>query len=102
MKNEELEEIRKKFCLEIYGKEYITEDDLTLSAQEIEMLSIGYTYFEFVQNPYSGAIILLDPIAVAVYDYLKGCEMAEYWIGLNKARDWFRVNRYEAYYALID
>ena len=102
MKNEKLEEIIKMVCQEICREDSFKEEDLTLSDQEIEMLSIGYTKSEFVKNPYSGAIILLDPLAVAIYDYLKGCEMAEYWSGLKKAREWFRINRREAYYVLID
>ena len=102
MKNDELEEIIKMVWQEICREDSFKEEDLTLSDQEIELLSIGYTKSEFVNNTYSGAIILLDPLAVAVYDYIKGCEMAEYWSGLKKAREWFRVNRYEAYFILID
>lgn len=102
MKKEELEEIRKKLCQEIFGKDTITEEDLTLSTQLVEQLSIGYTQPEFVRNPYSGKGIILDPVAVAIYDYLHGCEMANYWVGFNQAREWFRINRIKAYYVLID
>lgn len=74
----------------------------TLSSEILEELSIGYTHSEIVRNPYSGQEILLDPIAVAVYDYLKGCEMFNYWEELQRARNWFIDNRPNAYYILID
>jgi len=102
MKQEELEEIRKQLCQEIFGKDNVTEEDLTLSAQLVEELSIGYTQSEFVRNPYSGEGIILDPVAVAIYDYLKGCEMANYLIGITQAKDWFRINRFRAYRVLVD
>ena len=55
-----------------------------------------------VQNPFSGASAELTPEEVAVYDYLKGCEMIGDQKGLRKALDWFIDNNAEAYMTLLD
>lgn len=78
------------------------KEEKTLSPETLEELSICYTQSEIVKNPYSGNEILLDPVAVAVYDYLKGCEMFNDWEGLAQARNWFIDNRPKAYFVLID
>ena len=56
----------------------------------------------FVKNPFSGEGISLTPEEVAVYDYLKGCEMIGDYKGLRKGLDWFIDNNAEAYMALLD
>ena len=55
-----------------------------------------------VKNPYSGDSIELTPEEVAVYDYLKGCEMMRDLKGLRKGLDWFMTNNAEAYMVLLD
>ena len=55
-----------------------------------------------VQNPFSGESIELKPDEVAVYDYLKGCEMMRDYKGLQKGLDWFRSNNAKAYMVLLD
>jgi hypothetical protein len=55
-----------------------------------------------VKNPYSGDSIELTPEEVAVYDYLKGCEMVGDYKGLRKGLDWFIDNNAEAYMVLLD
>lgn len=55
-----------------------------------------------VKNPYSGDSIELTPEEVAVYDYLKGCEMIGDYKGLRKGLDWFIDNNAEAYWILLD
>ena len=35
------------------------------------------TESEYVQNPYSGKRVLLEPKAVALYDFIKGCEILQ-------------------------
>ena len=55
-----------------------------------------------VKNPYSGDSIELTPEEVAVYDYLKGCEMMGDYKGLRKGLDWFIDNNPEAYMTLLD
>lgn len=55
-----------------------------------------------VENPFSGESIVLSPDEVAVYDYLKGCELIGDFKGLRKAIDWFIDNNAEAYMTLLD
>lgn len=55
-----------------------------------------------VQNPFSGESIELQPDEVAVYDYLKGCELMGDYKNLRKCLDWFRRNNSEAYMVLLD
>ncbi len=55
-----------------------------------------------VQNPFSGESIELKPDEIAVYDYLKGCELMGDYKGLRKGLDWFRSNNAEAYMVLLD
>ena len=55
-----------------------------------------------VQNPFSGESTVLTPDEVAVYDYLKGCELVGDYKGLRKALDWFRTNNGNAYMILLD
>jgi hypothetical protein len=55
-----------------------------------------------VQNPFSGESIELQPDEVAVYDYLKGCELMRDYKGLQKGLDWFRSNNAKAYMVLLD
>jgi hypothetical protein len=55
-----------------------------------------------VKNPFSGEACMLSPEEVAVYDYLKGCELMGDVPGLRRALDWFaRVNP-SAYMTLLD
>jgi hypothetical protein len=55
-----------------------------------------------VENPFSGESIMLSPEEVAVYDYLKGCELIGDYKGLRKGIDWFIDNNAEAYMTLLD
>ena len=55
-----------------------------------------------VENPFSGESIMLEPEEVAVYDYLKGCELIGDHKGLRKCLDWFMTNNAEAYMVLLD
>ena len=55
-----------------------------------------------VKNPFSGESIELTPEEVAVYDYLKGCELMGDYKGLRKGIDWFIDNNAEAYMVLLD
>ena len=55
-----------------------------------------------VKNPFSGEGITLQPEEVAVYDYLKGCEMIGDFKGLRKGIDWFIDNNAEGYMVLLD
>ena len=55
-----------------------------------------------VKNPCSGEAIELQPDVVAVYDYLKGCELIGDYKGLRKGLNWFMNNNAEAYMVLLD
>jgi len=55
-----------------------------------------------VMNPFSGESCKLTPEEVAVYDYLKGCELIGDHKGLRKGIDWFINNNTQAYMALLD
>jgi len=55
-----------------------------------------------VENPYSGQKIMLEPIAVSVYDCIKGAEMLEDYDTVQKGVDWFIEHYPEAYQVLLD
>jgi hypothetical protein len=45
---------------------------------------------------------MLSPDEVAVYDYVKGCELIGDYKGVRKGLDWFREHNCEAYMTLLD
>lgn len=55
-----------------------------------------------IANPFSGETAVLDPEEVAVYDYLKGCELMSDHTNLRKALDWLSQKNPEAYMTLLD
>jgi len=55
-----------------------------------------------VRNPFSGDSVMLTPEEVAVYDYLKGCELMGDYEGVRRGLDWFIDNNAEAYMTLLD
>lgn len=55
-----------------------------------------------VQNPFSGESATLTPDEVAVYDYIKGCELVGDYEGVRKGLDWFSRKNPEAYMTLLD
>lgn len=55
-----------------------------------------------VQNPFSGETATLTPEEVAVYDYIKGCELLGDFDGVRKGLDWFSRKNPEAYMTLLD
>ena len=55
-----------------------------------------------VQNPFSGESATLSPDEVAVYDYIKGCELMRDYDGVRKGLDWFARANPEAYMTLLD
>jgi hypothetical protein len=55
-----------------------------------------------VANPYSGEKVMLEPIAVAVYDCIKGAEYLEDHDTVQKGVDWFITHYPEAYQVLLD
>jgi len=56
-----------------------------------------------VENPYSGAKCMLEPVAIAIYDFIKGCEMTgRYGRDFDKARATFCENWPDEYMTLLD
>lgn len=55
-----------------------------------------------VANPFSGETAVLDPEEVAVYDYIKGCELMRDYDGVRRGLDWFSRKNPEAYMTLLD
>ncbi len=55
-----------------------------------------------VANPFSGETAILEPEEVAVYDYIKGCEMVRDYDGVRRGLDWFSRKNPEAYMTLLD
>jgi hypothetical protein len=55
-----------------------------------------------VENPFSCESAVLTPEEVAVYDYLKGCELMGDYTSLRRALDWFSRKNPEAYMTLLD
>ena len=55
-----------------------------------------------VANPFSGETAVLTPEEVAVYDYLKGCELMGDYEGVRQGLDWFSQKNPEAYMTLLD
>lgn len=113
MNKEEVEKICDDLRMELCKINNCSEEELSsklkqvfapkiLSEEKIKELSEGYTENKIVRNPDSGQEIELDPIAVAIYDYIKGCEMFNLWERMHPALNWFRLNRPTEYMILLD
>lgn len=55
---------------------------------------------EFVENPYSGEVVELEPEAVAVYDLAKGSEIVGNYNVLRDCIDWF-IDYYPREYMIL-
>ena len=55
-----------------------------------------------VANPFSGEKVMLEPIAVAVYDCIKGAEMLGNYDTVEKGIDWFITHYPKEYGVLLD
>ena len=55
-----------------------------------------------VANPFSGEKVMLEPIAVAVYDCIKGAEMMENAELMQKGIEWFQEHYPKEYMVLLD
>ena len=67
----------------------------------ISQLAVG-KFNEEVRNPYTNKSVLLEPLEVAVYDFIKGCESLKQWDSMDKALIWFRDKNPKAYMVLLD
>ena len=54
-----------------------------------------------VANPYSGEKVMLEPIAVAVYDCIKGAEYMEDGDTMQKGIEWFQKHYPKEYFVLL-
>ena len=75
---------------------------------------LEYSDGEEATNPYTGDSILLNANELAMYDFIKGCEMLISIVGhesdkaqssiskMRKSLDWFRVANPQAYMILLD
>ena len=57
---------------------------------------------EVITNPYSGRSVELDPVGVALYDLVKGCELLGDYKTMGLALDAFAERYPEEYYILLD
>ena len=55
-----------------------------------------------VANPYSGEKVMLEPIAVAVYDAIKGAEMMQDYKLVEEGIEWFQKHYPKEYMVLLD
>ena len=55
-----------------------------------------------VVNPFSGESCMLDPVAVAVYDTIRGAEVFGQYQVVRKGLDWFRRFYPAEYMILLD
>jgi hypothetical protein len=55
-----------------------------------------------VTNPMSGETAVLEPVAVAVYDSIKGAEMLGDYDAVEKGLDWFMRHYPKEYMTLLD
>ena len=55
-----------------------------------------------VANPYSGETVMLEPVAVAVYDCIKGAEYIEDYDIVQKGIAWFQKWYPKEYMVLLD
>ena len=78
---------------------------------EVVELKVGRSKFEVtildegpveIQNPYSGATCKLEPLAIGVYDLIKGAEMLGDYKTLRMTLDYFRKHWSAEYMTLLD
>tara|TARA_R110000744_G_scaffold259800_1_gene374870 strand:+ start:370 stop:594 length:225 start_codon:yes stop_codon:yes gene_type:complete len=55
-----------------------------------------------VTNPFSGDSVMLEPDALAVYDFIKGSEVLGHYEDLREGINWFAEHEPEAYMILLD
>ena len=65
-------------------------------------LEIFANRFRESSNPFSGEKVMLEPIAVAVYDCIKGAEMMGDYGMVEKGIDWFIEHYPKEYGVLLD
>lgn len=67
----------------------------------IDSLAIG-TENEKVRNPFSGVEVELKPTEVALYDFIKGCEITQHYDKMQQGLALFAKLNVSAYMDLLD
>ena len=78
--------------------------EIKLSARDqalIDSLGIG-NINEIVSNPFTGKRVELEPQAVALYDFIKGCEYTRLYDKMQQGLNIFRRKWPNAYMTLLD
>jgi hypothetical protein len=78
--------------------------EVKLSARDQKLmneLQVG-TKSQVVTNPFSGQSIELEASAVALYDFIRGCEAMGLYNQLNQSLSIFRRKWSDAYMVLLD
>ena len=57
---------------------------------------------ETITNPFSGESVVLEPVAVAVYDVIMGAQQFGHYQTVRKGLDWFRRFYPREYMILLD
>jgi len=79
------------------------EERLSMPTKTLDNNLEIFSENEKMTNPYSGESVELVPEAVAVYDFIKGCEMLKaYPDDFDIARYWFAENFPKEYMILLD
>ncbi len=55
-----------------------------------------------VKNPFSGEKVMLEPVAIAVYDCIKGAEALGEYDTVEKGIEWFQKHYAKEYMKLLD
>ena len=85
---------------ETSAKRLYVETDLT-DEQFLNKLAT-YKNSEIITNPYSGEKAELEPLAVALYDFIKGCEITNNYDNMRRALRIFAERWTREYYILLD
>lgn len=86
-----------------------TDFDLTQQNKENKMnknnwineLQVG-TKSKIITNPYNNKSMELNPLEIAVYDFIKGCEFMGMNVPMSWGISWFIDNNPKAYQILLD
>ena len=80
----------------------MTDKKLTKTEQKLaDKLRIG-SKPEVVHNRFGGGSIEIEPLAVALYDYIMGCELIHNYKGMQQGLTMFRKHWGQAYTVLLD
>jgi len=84
--------------------EFVKTTKVKFNKTELTILSflVVGNEFEDITNPWSGVVCHLSPVAVALYDYIKGCESLRSYKYFDRARYLFAKLWPDEYMNLLD